>query len=178
MKNKTILTLAAACLCVGAVAAPATDAQIEELLTLTRTESMLDSTYASAEQLMRQSMAEAVRAEKLTPAQQRALDAFPAKFASVMREELSWAVMKPQMMAIYRDVFTQEELQGQLAFYRSPAGQAVIEKMPQVMQRSMEMTQQQMRTLFPRMQAAMRAALAEAKAATPPVPAPAASAAP
>lgn len=177
MKKSAILALAAAaCLCCGAVAAPATDAQIEELLTLTRTEAMLDSTYASVEQLMRQSMAEAARAEELTPAQQRALNAFPAKFASVMRDELSWAVMKPQVMAIYRDVFTQEELQGQLAFYRSPAGQAVIEKMPQVMQRSMEMTQQQMRPLVQRMQAAMKEALAEAKAA--PASAPAAEARP
>ncbi|MFT4195370.1 DUF2059 domain-containing protein [Ottowia sp.] len=162
---QTALVLALACLALHAAAAPASDAVIEELMEVTRSKSLMDGLNAGMEPMMRAMMADAVKNEQLTPAQQRAFDRFPAKFAAVVREEMGWERMKPQMLAIYREVFTQEEVEGQIAFYRSPAGQAVIDKMPQVMQKTMAMSQQQARDLVPRLQAAMKEALAEAKAA-------------
>jgi len=162
---KTALVLALACLSLHAAAAPASDATIEELLDVARSKSLMESVSAGMEQSMHVMMADMIKHEQLTPAQQRAFEKFPAKFAAVMREEMGWDRMKPQLLDIYRDVFTQEEVEGQIAFYRSPAGQAMLDKMPQVMQKVMAMSQQQARSLVPRIQAAMQEALAEAKAA-------------
>jgi uncharacterized protein len=82
--------------------------------------------------------------------------------AQVLREELSWAVMRPGMAQIYRETLTQEEVNGLIAFYRTPAGQALITKMPQIMQRSMVYTQSRMATVSPRIQAAVEQAMREA----------------
>jgi hypothetical protein len=45
------------------------------------------------------------------------------------------------MISIYVTVFSEDELKGMLAFYKSPVGQAVISKMPAVMQQSMALMQ-------------------------------------
>ena len=163
LKSRLVLTAALA-LAFNAAAAPPSDASIEELMRLSQTESMMSTAYASMEPMMRGMMADMSLGEKLTPEQQRAFDLFPAKFAQVMREEMGWSTTKPRMIELYREVFTQEEVDGQIAFYRSPAGQAVIAKMPLLMQKSMEMSERQMRALMPRLQAAMTQALADAKA--------------
>lgn len=165
MKFQPALVLACACLSFGALAAQPSAESIEALLQVTRAESMVDGMNANVEQLMRSAVAEAAQREKLSPSQQRVLDQFPAKFAQVVREESNWAAMKPELIEIYRSVYTQEEVDGQLAFYRSAVGQATISKMPQVLQMSLEMGERQMRRLMPKLQAALKDATAEAKAA-------------
>jgi hypothetical protein len=165
LKPARILVLLAACWSLSAVAAPPSDASIEELLTLTRSESMVDGLNANIEQMMRAAMAETAQRERLSPTQQRMLEQFPARLAAILREESNWSAIKPDLVAIYREVYTQDELDAQLAFYRSPGGQAMIDKMPQVLQQSMAMGERQMRRLMPRLQAALKEAAAEAKAA-------------
>ena len=55
-------------------------------------------------------------------------------------------------------------IQGMLAFYRTPAGQAVIEKMPLVMQNTMQAVQERMGAMMP----AMQKMIAEEMEHTPP----------
>jgi hypothetical protein len=165
MRFQRTLVLASAWLSFSVLAAQPSVESIEALLQITRAESMVDGMNGNIEQLMRSAMAETVQREKLSPSQQRVLEQFPAKFAQVVREESNWAAMKPELVEIYRSVYTQEEVDGQLAFYRSPAGQATISKMPQVLQMSMDMGERQMRRLMPKLQAALKEATADAKAA-------------
>src|ERR1041385_1773987 len=138
-------------LALSARAAPATPESIEQLLTLTRTESILDSVYANMDQIMRQAMAESLKGQKLTPEQQRFIDAAPARFARVVREELSWDKLRPMYVQIYQQSFTQEEIDALTAFYRTPAGMAFVAKMPAVMQRSMGAMQSRMGPLLDKM---------------------------
>ncbi|TJZ73208.1 DUF2059 domain-containing protein [Chitiniphilus eburneus] len=42
--------------------------------------------------------------------------------------------LKPDYIKLYRDTFTQEEIDGLIAFYKTPAGQALVDKMPLVLQ--------------------------------------------
>jgi len=148
-------------LAVSARAAPATPESIEQLLTLTRAEGILDAVYANMDQIMRQAMAESLKGQKITPEQQRFIDAAPARFARVVREELSWDKLRPMYVQIYQQSFTQEEIDALTAFYRTPAGMAFVAKMPAVMQRSMGAMQSRMRPLLDRMQQAVDEALAE-----------------
>ena len=148
-----------------AQAAPPSEASIEALLTVTKAERLLDGMYANIEQMMRQSMQAAVQGQTLSDEQRRVLDAAPARLAKVMREELSYASLKPLYVGIYRESFTQDEVDGLLAFYRSPAGVAMIEKMPLVMQKSMVGVQQRMGPIMDKLRQAMEAAVADAKAA-------------
>jgi uncharacterized protein len=147
----------------SAVAAPASERSVEELLTITRTASLMESMYVNVEQTMRQGMQQATQGKTLTAEQQRILDGMPAKFVAVMREDFNWTKMKPLYVQLYRDTFEQDEVDGLVAFYQSTAGRAFVDKMPIVMQKSMALARGQMQSLMPKMKAAMEQALEEAK---------------
>jgi uncharacterized protein len=145
-------------------AAPPTEESIKTLMALTRTEALLDQVYAGMEQSMRQGMQQAVGGQPMTAAQQQMMAAAPVKLMAVLREELSWANMLPGYVTIYKETFEQAEIDGLIAFYRSAVGQSFVAKMPLVTQKSMAMTQERMKDILPKVQAAMQQALAEIKA--------------
>ena len=58
-----------------------------------------------------------------------------AKMIAMVDGMLNWDALLPMYLRIYRESFTQDELDGMTAFYKTPAGQAVVRKMPVVMQR-------------------------------------------
>lgn len=74
------------------------------------------------------------------------------KMAEVLRQELSWAKMAPDMKNLYVQNFTTAEIQALLDFYESPAGQAFVKKMPVVMQESMVIGQQMLMQAMPQIQ--------------------------
>jgi hypothetical protein len=161
---RRLLILAAFVLAGAAQAEPPSRESVERLLDISRTESMIDSMYGNIEQAMRQGMQQSVQGKPLSAEQQRFLDAVPGKFVAIIREELAWAKMKALYVQVYLDSFEQEEIDGLIAFYASPAGQAFIRKMPAVMQRTMSLMQSMMQSITPKMKAAIDDALAEARA--------------
>jgi len=164
--RKLFVTSVLAILVGQTAAAPASTESVEALLTLTKAESTLDAMYASIEQMVRQSMQQQMALGKtLTPQQRQVIDTMPAKFMAVIRTELTWDKLKSQFVQIYLETFDQEEIDGLVAFYRSTAGQAFVDKMPVLMQKSMAISQSQMQTIFPKMMAVINQALAEAKPA-------------
>lgn len=164
MKN-LLAILALTLLAAHAAAAPATAESVDRLLVLARTEAMNDSMFAAMEPLMRQSMQQALGDKPPTPEQKSAIDQLPGRFAALLREEFSWSTMKSQYASIYLEAFDQEEVDGLLAFYASPAGQATLDKMPVVVQKSMAMAQERMQSFLPRMQRLIQQSVDEAKAA-------------
>ncbi len=50
------------------------------------------------------------------------------KVQPVIEKEVTWDKLKPEIIGIYRETFTEDELRGIIAFFRSPAGQAFREK--------------------------------------------------
>ena len=160
---RKLLASAALLNALNAYATPASQESVENLLAATKVESMMDSLYMNMEQMMRQGIGQAIRDKPLNQEQRRVIDAMPAKFVAVMREEVSWQKMQPLYVQIYRDTFEQEEVDGLLAFYASPAGQAYVNKMPIVMQKSMAISQSVLQLLQPKMTAAMKDAMAQAK---------------
>lgn len=161
--KKILATLSFAAFVGGAQAAPASTESIERLLTMTRTEALLDTVYASTEQMMRQSMRQTLGARSLSAEQQRVVDELPVKFVATMRQEFNWSTLKPQYVRLYQETFEQSEIDGLIAFYASPAGQAFIDKMPLVMQKSMSIVQEQMRTLMPRIGQTIEQTMKDAK---------------
>ena len=112
---------------------------------------------------MRQGMKDSLQGKPVSAEQQRVLDTVPQKFMAVMREEFNWSKMKPMYIQLYSETFEQDEIDGLLAFYKSPVGQAFVTKMPVVMNKSMVIAQSQMQSLIPKMKEAIDSAMAEAK---------------
>lgn len=160
-----LLVVLLLCACPFAASAQgATDASVERLFNAMQVQRNVDSLYPMMDGMMKQSMAQAMPGEP-TAAQRKAMEASTRAFAEVMREELSWQKMKPDMVRAYADTFTEAEVLGAIAFYESPAGQAFVEKTPQLMQKSMALSQKRMQSLIPRMKAAVEKAAQEARAA-------------
>lgn len=82
----------------------------------------------------------------------------------VVSEETSWKRMKPDIVAIYRETFTQDEIDAMTEFYGSPVGQSVLEKMPGVMRKSMRVTHRQMMSVMPKIRQIQRETAAELQA--------------
>ncbi len=147
----------------AAQAEPASEASVQELLVVTKAEALMLQSQAQIEGLIRQGLTRSVAGKTLNDEQKRIVDSAPARLASVVRESLNWSSLEPIYVAIYRENFDQNEVDGLIAFYKSPVGRSFVEKMPAVMQRSMSVTMLQMQSLMPKMQAEMEQILREAK---------------
>ena len=67
----------------------------------------------------------------------------------IMSEEINYDKIRDDIAAVYADVFTEEELTGISAFYRTSAGQKFIEKQPELMMRSMQISQKRLSSALP-----------------------------
>lgn len=161
--RRFFLLLCAVFLTTAANAATPSDASIDDLLTSMKVEKTLQAMFPSIDKVMQQSMTMATQGKKLSAKQQQFFDAATPKVMQVMRDELSWDKMRPLYVQIYRDSFTQEEVDGLTAFYKSPAGAAYIDKMPVVMQKTMTLMQARMGPMMAKMQAAIQQAVEDAK---------------
>ena len=83
---------------------------------------------------------------------------------AILRDELAWDKLEPMYIQIYQQSLTQEEVSGMVAFYKTPLGQAVIKKMPGVMQTTMSEMQKRMGPLLRRMQQKQRELMAQIQA--------------
>jgi uncharacterized protein len=128
-------------ICGGAAAAnnaPASDASIREMLELTNSRQMLDSVKGQMTAMMNTTMQNATRSQTITPERQAVLDRMSAKISAVLADMLNWDDMLPMYLRTYRAAFTQDEIDGVIKFYKSPAGKAYVKKMPVVMQNVMQ----------------------------------------
>src|ERR1039457_4619061 len=122
-------------------------AKAEELLQLTQGDQMMKM----MEPMMKGMMAQA---DKDMPAEQRAkAGELQEKIMALVAATLSKA--RPALAKAYPDTYTEEELDGILAFYKSPAGKALLQKMPDVMQRLTPVMIQMMGDLQPQMKTMM-----------------------
>lgn len=86
---------------------------------------------------------------------------YMVKMTDIMTEEMSWAKMEPHMIKMYVSVYTEEELREFNAFYASPAGQKYVAKMPELTAASMELMQEIVVGMSPRLQEIQMEMIAE-----------------
>ena len=122
-------------------------AKAEELLQLTQGDQMMKM----MEPMMKSMMAQA---DKDMPAEQRAkAGEMQEKMMALVAASLNKA--KPALAKAYTDTYTEEELDGILTFYKSPAGKALLQKMPEVMQRIVPVMVKMMGDLQPEIKTMM-----------------------
>ncbi|HEY0766537.1 MAG TPA: DUF2059 domain-containing protein [Steroidobacteraceae bacterium] len=156
-----------------------TEESVRQLFELMHSSRLIDTYMAQIDGTVRASMQQAVAGQQLNPKQQKIMDDLGRNIVAVVKEELNWPSIEPMMIEVYRNTFTQHELDGMLTFYRSEAGQAVIAKLPTAMQQSMERMQGHVKTLTPRIVQLEKDTAAQLKAAgesqhtpVPPAPSP------
>jgi hypothetical protein len=101
---------------------------------------------------MEQGLQRSLQGKELSPAQKTAVEAFRKKFTTTVNEELSFAKVKDIYQQAYRETFTQEEVSAIIAFYKSPAGKALVEKYPAAMQKANALMQSRISPLTLKLQ--------------------------
>ena len=129
----------------------------EELLTVTQADKMIDAVYSQMDTMF----ANMAKNMGITEAQKPIAEKYMRRITQLMREELVWDKLKTQMVGAYVAVYTEDEIKEITAFYKSPAGVKMIAKMPELMQASMQITQNQMQQILPKIQALSQEMAAE-----------------
>jgi hypothetical protein len=149
MSHRTLLLAVSMLLatCIGAPApaaaaeTPLDDARIDRLLDVTRARQMLEGMLPQVEASQRQMVAQLTAGQELDDAQRARMEAIVSRSSAAVRQALAWENLEPIYRDIYRRTFSAEDIDAIVAFYETPAGQRMIEKMPALMQHTMEAMQ-------------------------------------
>ena len=143
--------------------APSTES-IDELMRLTKADKVLESVAPLIEGQMRAGIESSIGSKPMTADQKKFMESFVAKMVVVVKDELNWNNFKDINLQIHRETYTQGEVDGMIAFYKTPTGQAMIAKMPLMLQKTMGLMQQRMGPMIQKMQAAVAESIREAQA--------------
>ncbi len=159
MRYVMILCLLVAVSILPVQAAPPSEGSVEEMLKCLQVDKLLTQALAQMTDGMNKAMEQKLQAtigtRELTPGQKAAIDKFRKKFSQTIQDDLSPGKVRAIYVQCYKETFSQDEVDGIIGFYKSPAGQAVSEKYPQVMQKAQTMMQARMGPMSTKVQAAM-----------------------
>jgi uncharacterized protein len=167
----------------SAVSAHADDAshraKAEEMMTLLHAEKLVDQISANLKKQVADAANKVIGASPTPEQKSQALD-LENKAFKMIDDQIGWKVMEPGFADVYAKNFTDTELDAIITFYKSPAGEALLTKMPQVNSQVGEFGSSKMATLEPQLKQLFQD-FQKSQAATPHPPAattPAPSAAP
>lgn len=136
----------------AAMAAPASDSSVKQLLNVTQARKLLDGMRGRVGALMDSSIKQALQGHKPNAKQKKAIKRMETRMVALMQKTLTWKKLEPVYIRLYKQSFTEKEVKEMLAFYRTPAGQAVIHKMPVLIQKTMHEVQAMTYSMMPQMQ--------------------------
>ena len=117
----------------------------EELLTIMKIGKQVDATFDRMKTMHKEQMNSMGVSGGSLSSQDKMMD--------LMAQEMSWEKMKDDYIAAYSEVFTQEELQGLIDFYKTPLGQKYVEKMPELTTKLMQVGNKHTMQLMPKIKA-------------------------
>lgn len=154
--TRRILIVAAAMLLALPLSARADEAskraKIEQMLTVLKMEDNFNLLMKQVEQQGRQMGMSMTNPSQLTDADKKILDNFMTKLMAAMQETMGWQKLKSEFIDLYAKAYTEEEVDGILTFYKSPVGQSMLAKTPQLVQQSMAISQTHMKEIQPKLE--------------------------
>ncbi|XLY89868.1 DUF2059 domain-containing protein [Ectopseudomonas mendocina] len=136
-----VLLSASASLAMADAASHAADA--ERFLKLAHADKLTVPVYGQVQQMFAQRFAEAPNGKKAV------LESYQAKANAALDKAVGWDKLKPDMVKLYTSNFNEQELKDLIAFYESPLGQKVLQKMPTLTAQSAQITQSKLESAVP-----------------------------
>ena len=121
----------------------------EEVLRLTKVDKMLGTLVDQIQQVQIQQLQQMNLSREAYSAAQRYLQ----RINDLVAREMQWQEIKNDYVGLYTDAFTEPELRQLIQFYSTPLGRKVVEKMPVLMEQSMQLGQKKMMKIMPEIQA-------------------------
>jgi hypothetical protein len=154
-------------------------AKAEEMMTLLHSERLAEQVSTNLKKQVTDAANRVIGANP-TPEQKAQATDVENKAFKMIDDQIGWKAMEPGFTDVYAKNFTDAELDAIIAFYKSPAGEALLVKMPDINTQVGEFGSSKMSTLEPQLKQLFQD-FQKSQAATPHPPAattPAPSAAP
>jgi uncharacterized protein len=103
-----------------------------------------------ADNLMKQSMAQMIQ---LQIQQNPQLGLYEQVLQRFVEKYMSWESLRPDLIALYTQAFTEDELREIVAFYQSPVGQKAIKAIPTLMAQGGQIGVKRIQEHLPELQA-------------------------
>jgi hypothetical protein len=132
------------------------DAKIERILELTNSQATFNQLIDQMTTMMSKQLK--TQMPNATPEQVAQAQGLQSKVMELLRTRISFEKMRPELLKIYGTTYSDEEIDGMLAFFQSPAGQGYLKKVPALTQQIMAITQAQLGDLMPDIQRLSREA--------------------
>ncbi|PVZ34479.1 DUF2059 domain-containing protein [Pseudomonas sp. CC120222-01a] len=148
MTRLRVLCAAVALACASGqvlAATPSHNAAAEKFLTLANADKLGTPVYMQVQQMFAQRFAQT----KAPASKQPVLESYQAKANAALDNAIGWNKLKPKMVDLYTQTFTEQELKDLVKFYESPLGKKVLKEMPKVTQQSAQLTQTSLEPAVP-----------------------------
>jgi hypothetical protein len=89
----------------------------------------------------------------LTPEQKAKIDAFEKSATDAIEAQVGWKVLEPTFVDIYVNTFTEDQLNDIIAFYKTPAGIAFLDKTPTINEQGGKLERDRMTALTTQLRA-------------------------
>jgi hypothetical protein len=151
MKRIALLLTLVLCLPLTAHADEASRrAKAQEMLGLLHMDRLLDQMMNNMLDQM-STVTKQLGGRNVKPEDQTRVDEFQKKVFQLIQSQMGWKALEPEYVDIYAKDFTDEQLDAILVFYKSPAGVALIEKLPTLTTQGTELAQARVATLMPQL---------------------------
>jgi hypothetical protein len=126
-------------------------AKVRELFTLLHVERISDQVKSN---VMNQTagIPKQLFGGEMSPENKIKFEAFQKKVLAAVDTQVSWKVLEPEYIKLYADAYTEDEISGIVAFYKTPAGAAMIAKSPELSAKSIALVQSKMAAVQPQLQ--------------------------
>ncbi len=155
----------------------ATVADANALLEKMRFEDMISKSIEAQQKAMAKAMGQ-MGGRNMSDSEKAAMSDIQTKAMKIMLDEMDLPGMRQDMAKAMAEIYTADELRAQSAFYSTPAGQATLDKQPQLQSRITELMMPRMMKAMPKIQAMTREAMQAEREKNKPAPTPAPAANP
>lgn len=113
------------------------DASIDTLFKVTDVEATLKASLADADEMAKNMLVNMLQdmGTELNEAQQKVVGDGVDKMMIVWTDMFGWDALKPSMVKVYKELYTQEEVDAMIEFYQTPVGRSIISKQAQATKR-------------------------------------------
>lgn len=139
-------------------------AKTEELFKLMRMDQMLSQMMDVVMKQTQASTMQRLMGMNLPAHLTAEVEQFQREVGAVLERHIGWDALKAEYGKLYAGAFSEEEIDAIVAFYRSPAGQAMVARQPQLMEQSSVIVQAKMEQAAPEVQVLMAAWMEKLKA--------------
>lgn len=139
------------------------EASVRELLALTNAKKLIEDMKGQMGQMIGPALDSMLKEmpEGLTDADRTQAREMAAKIFDSTMAEMTYEKFEPIYLKVYTETFTQEEVDGMIAFYKTPVGKSSLAKLPQVMQKSMVEMQPMLQEMMGGMQTKLQQFVAD-----------------